>query len=145
MLSSLPDKLVTRCQPWLGTFVEISVAEADMGAVEAAFRAIEKETLPRILVPGAVAALGGGTVMDDDSWRLVSERACTVYLDVPFEVIWERIRHLPGRPLILNRTKAEVEDLFERRRARYEQAEHRVDGTAGASQVADEVLKLWSA
>jgi FAD:protein FMN transferase len=40
MLSSLPDKLVTRCQPWLGTFVEISVAEADMGAVEAAFRAI---------------------------------------------------------------------------------------------------------
>ncbi|WP_277349425.1 FAD:protein FMN transferase [Sphingobium sp. TB-6] len=40
MLSSSPDKLVTRCQPWLGTFVEISVAEADMGAVEAAFRAI---------------------------------------------------------------------------------------------------------
>ncbi|HKX79894.1 MAG TPA: FAD:protein FMN transferase [Novosphingobium sp.] len=36
----MPDKLVTRCQPWLGTFVEISVAQADMGAVEPAFRAI---------------------------------------------------------------------------------------------------------
>lgn len=40
MLPSLPDKLITRCQPWLGTYVEISVAETDMGAVEAAFRAI---------------------------------------------------------------------------------------------------------
>ncbi|WP_084498566.1 FAD:protein FMN transferase [Sphingobium sp. HDIP04] len=40
MLSSLRDRLVTRCQPWLGTFVEVSVAEADMGAIESGFQAI---------------------------------------------------------------------------------------------------------
>jgi FAD:protein FMN transferase len=40
MPSSLQDKVVTRCQPWLGTFVEISVGQADIDAVDAAFRAI---------------------------------------------------------------------------------------------------------
>lgn len=34
------DKLVTRCQPWLGTFVEISLAEADIGVIDAAFGVI---------------------------------------------------------------------------------------------------------
>src|SRR2546421_134205 len=37
-----------------------------------------------------------------------------------------------------------VEDMFDLRRPRYEQADHRVDGTREAGAVADEVLKLWS-
>jgi len=40
---------------------------------------------------------------------------------------------------------SEVEALFDRRRARYEQADHHVDGTREAGVVADEVLALWSA
>ena len=122
----------------------MSVAEIFATHSEAAFRAFEKQTLPRLLQPGAVVALGGGVVMDDDNWRLISEKATTVYLEVPFETIWQRIHRLPGRPLIANRTVSEVEALFDRRRPRYEQADHRVDGTLEAGVVADEVLKLWS-
>jgi shikimate kinase len=123
----------------------MSVAEIFATNSEEAFRAFEKETLPGLLRPGAVVALGGGAVMDDDNWRLISENATTVYLEVPFETIWQRIHRLPGRPLIANRTTSEVEELFDRRRARYEQADHRVDGTLEPGAVADEVLKLWSA
>lgn len=123
----------------------MSVAEIFATHSEEAFRAFEKETLPGLLRPDAVIALGGGVVMDDDNWRLISERATTVYLEVPFETIWQRIHHLPGRPLIARRTAGEVEALFERRRARYEEASHRVDGTRDAGAVADEVLTLWSA
>ena len=112
---------------------------------EATFRTLEKEMLPVALQPDAVVALGGGVVIDDDNWRLISQRATTVYLEVPFATVWERVNHLPGRPLIANRSRAEVEQLFERRRPRYEQAEHRVDGTPEAGTVANEVLKLWSA
>ncbi len=122
----------------------MSIAEIFATQGEAAFRALEKQLLPQALQPGAVAALGGGTVIDDDSWRLVSARATTVYLEVPFETIWERIRELPGRPLLRDRTAADVEALFERRRPRYEQAAHRVDATREAGAVADEVLTLWS-
>ena len=132
----------------LDTMVEdkagMSIAEIFATHSEEAFRAFEKETLPTVLKPGAVVALGGGVVMDDDNWRLLHEGSMTVYLEVPFTIIWERIRNLHRRPLILNRSEAEVEALFERRRARYEQATHRVDGTRPPGEVADEVLRLWS-
>jgi shikimate kinase len=133
----------------LDTMVEdragMSIAEIFATHSEEAFRAFEKATLPTVLKPGAVVALGGGAVMDDDNWRLVEEQATSVYLDVPFAVIWERIRHFHGRPLILNRSAEEVEALLEQRRPRYEQATFRVDGTRPAGELADEVLQLWSA
>lgn|SRR5690242_1187179 len=123
----------------------MSIAEIFATHSEAAFRQFEKETLPRLLVPGAVVALGGGVVMDDDNWKLIGDRTMSVYLEVPFPTIWERISSLGRRPLIVNRTKSEVEELYERRRPRYEQAEHRVDGTQPAGDVANEVLRIWSA
>src|SRR5689334_9752693 len=133
----------------LDTMVEdragMSIAEIFATHSEEAFRAFEKSTLPTVLKPGAVVALGGGVVMDDDNWRLLSENATSVYLEVPFAVIWERIRHFHGRPLILNRNEAEVEALLEKRRPRYEEATYRVDGTKPPRVLADEVLKLWSA
>ena len=112
---------------------------------EAAFRALEKELLPVTLKPGAVVALGGGAVMDDDNWALISRRAMSVYLEVPFATLWSRVGHLPGRPLITRRSRAEVEALFEHRRPRYEQAEHRVDAERDAGAVAAAVMKIWSA
>ncbi len=122
----------------------MSIAEIFATHSEDAFREFEKETLPGVLQPGSVVALGGGAVVDDGNWRLISGTALTVYLQVPFQTIWQRIHHLPGRPLIFNRTESEVEALFERRRARYEQAQHHVDGTREAGDVANEVLKIWS-
>ena len=44
-----------------------------------------------------------------------------------------------------NANGKEVEELYDLRRPRYEQAKHRVDGTRPAGDVADEVLQLWSA
>jgi shikimate kinase len=123
----------------------MSVAEIFAIHSEETFRAFEKAALPTVLQPDTVVALGGGVVMDDENWILVSTRATTVYLEVPFDTIWDRIHHLPGRPLAFNRTAAEVERMFDRRRARYEEAAHRVDATGPAGSVADEVLKIWSA
>src|SRR2546421_5761657 len=102
----------------------MSIAELFATHSEEAFRAFKKATLPTVLRPGAVVALGGGVVVDDENWRMVSTQATTVYLEVPFSTIWERIHQEPGRPLAFNRTATEVESLFERRRARYEEAAH---------------------
>jgi shikimate kinase len=112
---------------------------------EARFRALEKELLPRALQPDTVVALGGGVVIDDDNWAMIDSESLTVYLEAPFATLWKRVGHLPGRPLIAHRTRAEVEALFERRRSRYEQAIHRVDAERDPSAIADDVLKIWSA
>jgi shikimate kinase len=112
---------------------------------EPAFRTLETRVLPRALQPGAVVALGGGSLIDDVNWRLVEGNACTVYLEVPFETMWRRIQAQPGRPLASGRSREDVLSLFEQRRPRYEQSEHRVDGGRPVEVVADEVIKLWSA
>jgi shikimate kinase len=122
------------------TIPEIFAAEG-----EPAFRSLETRVLPHALQPGAVVALGGGSLIDDGNWRLVEGKANTVYLEVPFEIMWQRIQDRPGRPLASGRSREEVLALFERRRPRYEQAAHRVDGDRPAEVVADEVIKLWSA
>lgn len=84
-------------------------------------------------------------MISDANWRLVADLSSTVYLEVPFAAMWERIRKLTGRPLASGRSREEVQTLFEERRPRYEQALHRVDGDRPPSIVADEVIKLWSA
>jgi shikimate kinase len=123
----------------------MSIADIFATSGEQAFRAMEKRALPRALEPGAVVALGGGVVMDDDNWALISNRATTVYIEVPFEVMWRRVGKSPVRPLISGRTASDVEALYERRRARYEEAEHRLDGGREPSEVAEDVLRIWSA
>ncbi len=56
----------------------MSVAEIFATHSEKAFRAFEKETLPGLLRPDAVVALGGGVVMDDDN-RLILDSSSGGY------------------------------------------------------------------
>ena len=63
---------------------------------EAVFRELETRVMPRALQPGAVVALGGGSLIADGNWRLVDREAYTVYLEVPFETMWQRTQARPG-------------------------------------------------
>src|ERR1700758_4638801 len=70
---------------------EAGMAISDIFATrgEAGFRALESKLLPEALREGSVVALGGGTVLDDDNWELIRERSTSVYLELPFDSIWE--------------------------------------------------------
>ena len=111
---------------------------------EEAFRALESRLLPAALREGAVVALGGGTPMDDANWQLIRERAASVYLELPFDRIWDRVGRSQTRPLVAGRLRKEIESLLDRRRPRYEQADHRVDADRSPDEVATDVLALWS-
>ncbi len=113
---------------------------------EPAFRALETRLLPRALQPGAVVALGGGSLIDDGNWRLVDREAYTVYLEVPFETMWQRIQARPEQAACLGA-------LSRRGRARFSSGAGRAMSrpciasteTERSDVVADEVIKLWSA
>ena len=121
----------------------MSIAEIFSSRGEPAFRALESRLLPQALRDGAVVALGGGTVMDESNWQLVQDRATSVYLELPFSTIWDRIGRTQNRPLVAGRLRKEVETLFDQRRARYEAASHRVDADRSPDDVAADVLELW--
>lgn len=124
---------------------EVGMPISDFFAVhgEEAFRKHESRLLPAVLQPGAVVALGGGAPLYGDNWRLINERAVTVFLDCEFEVLWQRTSGTTNRPLMTGRTREEVLTLFDERRPRYRQAVHHVLADRPPDQVAEEIAQLW--
>jgi shikimate kinase len=117
-----------------------SVARIFAAEGEVGFRQREAAELRRQLKGRVVVALGGGALLDDDSWRLVKEAATSVWLDVPLPVLWQRAGEDPLRPLSLDR--AEFDRRFYARRGRYSECDHRVDGDRPVVEIAEEVRKL---
>jgi len=111
---------------------------------EAAFRHLEAALLPEALQAGAVVSLGGGTPLRDESWRLIRERAVSVWLDVPLPEMMARAGQGTDRPLLGARGEGHLRALLEARLPRYREADHRVDAFRPPEVVAEEVCRLWS-
>lgn len=109
---------------------------------EAAFRDLEADQLALALAPGAVLALGGGAPLRDASWVMLRQRAITIHLDAPFEVLWARTGADPARPLLAGGEGA-ARRLYEARRGRYAAADHSVDATMPMDMVVERVVQLW--
>jgi shikimate kinase len=109
---------------------------------EPGFRTIESEILRRTLENEVrVIALGGGAWTISGNRDLIAEFNCfTVWLDVPFDVCWNRIAAAGvHRPLAPERQQAAW--LFEQRRALYSLAELRLEAndSADANELAAQV------
>ncbi|MFN2493119.1 MAG: shikimate kinase [Pyrinomonadaceae bacterium] len=113
---------------------------------EQSFREIETRILEEVLRNGAarVIALGGGAWPVQGNQDLISKyNGITVWLDVPFEVCWERIQTKTGeRPLAADRDRAEL--LYAARHPHYARAELRLKLAANDSveQIANEIAKI---
>jgi len=125
---------------------EVGMPISDFFAVhgEAAFRKHEARLLPTVLQPGAVAALGGGAPLDDENWRIITDRAVTVFLDCTFDTIWTRTSGTTNRPLAAGRSREELRALFEARLPRYRQAVYQVTADRSPGALAEEIVQLWS-
>jgi shikimate kinase len=109
---------------------------------EQPFRSIESAALVELLRSGfeGVVALGGGCWIQSTNRVLLAERdALTVWIDIPFEICWQRIETAQEvRPLAP--TKQEARILFDRRRGIYELAGIRITSSNEAvEQIARQV------
>lgn len=88
------------------------------------FRDGEKRLVAR-LIDGSVRviATGGGAFLDPDTRALLKERAITVWLDAPVEILAERTGRRNNRPLLSKGNRAEtLARLAEQRGAMYSEA-----------------------
>lgn len=114
-------------------------------AGETAFRRLEAETLAAELAQGGrVIALGGGAWIQPRVRQLLGPADAAVWLDVPFEEAWRRIKNQRGRPLVDGLGREGLEGLYAERRAAYALADHRLD-VAGrpVEAVAGELARWW--
>ena len=98
------------------------------------FRDGERRLVAR-LVNGdvRVIATGGGAFMDARTRQLLNERAITVWLDAPVDVLAERTRRRDNRPLLKQGNRAEIlSRLSDERRDGYAEAHIHIQSVGGA-------------
>ena len=108
---------------------------------EAYFRRVEHATLQELLeLRHVVVATGGGTFVDPNNQALINRDGASIWLDVSFDQVIERIPPDGRRPLATDRTSMHA--LFEARRAAYAAAHLRLDATrAPAGELVERILE----
>ena len=107
------------------------------------FRDGERRLVAR-LVEGdvRVIATGGGAFNDPRTRQLLNERAITIWLDAPVDVLAERTLKRDNRPLLRNGDRVgTLTRLADQRRAFYEEAQiHIRSGTGAHSDVVEAIV-----
>ncbi|PYZ98604.1 shikimate kinase [Alteribacter lacisalsi] len=86
------------------------------------FRKVESQVLERMTGKRAVISTGGGAVEKEENVAFMRKTGLTFFLDAPFDVLYERIKADPGRPLAgIDRTK--LEERYSGRRKAYATAD----------------------
>lgn len=111
---------------------------------EADFRDGERRLVTR-LIDGEVRiiATGGGAFVDPRTRKLLNERAITVWLDAPVDILTERTGRRDTRPLLRNPDRAgTLERLSEQRGPAYAEAHIRIRSGEGAhGEVVDAIVQ----
>lgn len=93
---------------------------------EAYFREAEQAALRELLaVRHVVVATGGGTFVDPDNQALINRDGASIWLDISFDQVIERLPPDGRRPLANDRTTMRM--LFDSRRTAYVAAHLRLD------------------
>ncbi len=100
-------------------------------AGEEEFRSIEAKVLAEISAyTKLVVATGGGMVLRRSNWGYL-QQGLVVWIDVPAEVLWERLAGDASRPLLRTANpQAQLIQLLESRRQRYAEADLHILVTA---------------
>jgi len=125
--------------------VGLSPAEVFERYGEHDFRDGERRLVARLVDEGSVRviATGGGAYVDPRTRELLNDRAITIWLDAPVDILAERTSRRDTRAQLRNGDpKATLERLFNERRSSYEQAHIHVKSGAGAHKdVVDSILR----
>jgi shikimate kinase len=125
-----------------------SAAEVYERYGESDFRDGERRLVARLVEDKVrVIATGGGAYIDPRTRKLLNERAITVWLDAPIDVLTERTGRRNTRPLLRNGDrKGTLERLSEERRPSYEEAHIHVKSGDGAHKdVVDAIIRALEA
>ena len=122
----------------------MSIAESFARDGEACFRRKEAQILARLLEgPPGVLSTGGGAFMSEENRAAVRAHGVSVWLNVPVDVLWVRVRHRAHRPLLSTANpRATLQEILDRRMPNYAEADVEVpsDAQSGIEEVVDRIL-----
>lgn len=98
---------------------EMSIPDIFAQKGEPYFRQIEAETVKSLCGKKSVVSCGGGAMLNPVTAKFASENGAVVFLDVPFDTCYERIKDDANRPIAASSTKQELLDRFNQRHEIY--------------------------
>ena len=118
-----------------------TIAEIFAREGEPYFRSVERQVVWSLLpLRHAVIATGGGTFVDPDSRAAINADGLSVWIDVPFEVLLDRIPADGRRPMANDRVQMAL--FYENRRFAYQQAQMRLDASrARAEELVEQLIE----
>lgn len=105
------------------------------------FRELEAKYI-REMPENSVVATGGGAIINPVTAETARNAGTVVFLDADFELCYNRIKGDTHRPLVMNNTKEQLLELFNKRRKIYlEHSDFSVDSNISESEILDMILK----
>ncbi|MEM7071094.1 MAG: shikimate kinase [Pseudomonadota bacterium] len=104
---------------------ESTISNIFLNHGETYFRQIEAQTVMDVIALRAhVISLGGGAFETPQTRKILKKHAITIWLNVPFEVLWKRVSKKQHRPLLqVSDPKTKLHALFKQRLANYQKAD----------------------
>ncbi|WP_100404788.1 shikimate kinase [Bacillus solitudinis] len=93
------------------------------------FRELETEALLTLNQKPLVVTTGGGIIIKEHNRKLMNDCGIVVFLDCDLEEIIRRTEGDDTRPLLQNKDKQAVIDLYQKRMPLYQEAAVRIDTT----------------
>ena len=104
---------------------------------EAEFRQLESDVLAQVCAyTKLVIATGGGIVMQQHNWSYL-HHGLIVWLDVPVQIILQRLAEDDTRPLLQDDPESKLRSLLEQRQPMYSQADLHI--TINATETPEEI------
>lgn len=120
---------------------QLSIAEIFERYGEPFFRDKEGQVIARLLEgPPCILSTGGGAWLSEENRKLLTAKACVVWLEADLPLLWSRVRHKSHRPLLqTDNPRATLAALLAERAPIYQlaprkitvQPEWSIDATAG--------------
>ncbi len=83
------------------------------------FRERETEAVRLLGERGGVIACGGGAMLRSQNGDIAAGYGTVVYIDVPFDVCYERIKDDDNRPIVKANTRESLEEIYNSRKPLY--------------------------
>lgn len=99
--SDTDNLIIQKCNNEFGSFENIQECYSFLGEVK--FRETEKQVLKELinnnLLDFSIISTGGGIILDPDNRNLIKNNGVVIFLNIPLEIIKERLEHQKERPL----------------------------------------------
>lgn len=108
----------------MDTYIEtkegMSIPEIFAQKGEPYFRKVEVETVVELSKGNAIVGCGGGAMLNTTSAEVGRKSGQVIFLDVPFNVCYKRIKGDTNRPIVMNNSKEQLQDIFNQRHEIYQ-------------------------